>query len=74
MKKYGIYGIIVHFGDVMHRRSKNFKKLQADFDLWVVKQGQNKNANEKLSALATNFKGYIADKFAAPAYATLNIA
>jgi hypothetical protein len=46
-----------------------FKKLQADFDSRVVKQSQNKNAKKNLSALVTDFAGYLSTNFGAPKYA-----
>ncbi len=45
-----------------------FKRLQADFDSRVVKQGSKKYAKTKLSALATDFSNYIGNVFA-PSYA-----
>lgn len=46
-----------------------FKRLQADFDSRVVKQGSKKHAKTKLSALATDFSNYIGN-IVAPSYAT----
>ena len=66
----------------MHRRSTYFKKRQADFDplsrfrhrrighFMSKKQGQNKNAENKLSRLVTDFSDYIG-KITTPSYATV---